>query len=197
MKTFFALGLSALLMSEMIADAQIRGEPISSGKPAEVPTNSASIKTNAPVAIDSASGIEAVGFDKLAGYRLAVTPELEFASTNAAWADAQINAMIPTNILALNGRHVSIEGFMNPVEFEKGKTIEFMLLRDPPACCYATMPNLHEWVQVSVKSPGVPSRMYQIVRATGVLQVGVQRLNGTLSDVYRLDAESVIDVSSR
>lgn len=222
MKTIVGIGLALLLLPGRNAPAQLswnrlnpardgcpgcmslaaaepaprlRGEPISTGKPVLPVTNSVAGVTNAPGPVELVSRDESIGFDKLAGFRLELSAEQEHTTNEAALVDAQINAMIPTNILALDGRRVAIEGFMSPVEFEKDRTIEFLLQRDPPACCYATMPNLHEWVVVSVKSPGVPARMYQVIRASGVLHVGVKRQNGMVSSLYRLEADKVVEVS--
>lgn len=132
-----------------------------------------------------------VGFDKLAGFRLDLNPELEFATNRIAEADAQVNAMIPTNIMALNDRQVTVKGFMVPMEFDKSKVILFMLVRDPPACCFGGLPNVHEFVEVFVKPPGTAPRMYEPVLARGVLHVGARRVAGSLTGVYRMEAETV------
>jgi hypothetical protein len=173
-----------------------RGEKISSAAPSTVPVVVSETDSPSTTASASKSGSD-VGFNLLAGYRLSIPQELESNATNGAWADAQINAMIPTNVFALDGHRVSIQGFMNPVDFENDKVIEFMLVRDPPACCYAMMPNAHEWISVSAKPPGFPVRTYVPVQVKGVLHVGAHRLNGTLTSIYRLDADAVSETSGR
>lgn len=80
---------------------------------------------------------------------------------------------------------------MIPLEFEKQNVVEFILARDPPACCYATMPQIHEWIKVRVKSPGVPPVQYRTVRASGTLRIGAERQDGVLSSVYRMEADTV------
>ena len=74
---------------------------------------------------------------------------------------------------------------------EKGKVTEFLLSRNPPACCYGGVPLIHEWIKVRVKPPGVDWEEYNTVRAHGVLRVGAERVDGTLASVYRMDAEKV------
>lgn len=169
-----------------------RGEKISDS--ALQPASSVAPQTNSSSAVTLSSKEDAnVGFSILAGYRLSIPAELESNATNGAWADAQINAMIPTNVMALNHQRVTVEGFMIPLQFEKGKVVSFMLAQNPPACCYATMPQIHELVEVHVKSPGVPAMDYSVVRASGNLSVGAKRDSGTLTSIYRMDAESVTE----
>lgn len=149
-----------------------------------------SATTNAKPLLSS-NTVSMVGFDKLAGYPVRMTEELAFNTNRPAWADAQINAMIPSNVFALDQHQIEVTGSMTPVRFEKDKVVEFMLTRDPPACCYATMPQIHEWISVRVKSPGVAPMEYSLVRARGVLSVGAEREGGMLGSVYRMDAVMV------
>jgi hypothetical protein len=146
-------------------------------------------KPASPAAMIFTNGAN-IGFDVLAGYSIPLTPELE-NNTNGAWADAQVNAMIPANIKALDRRKVSVDGFMIPAQMENGKVTEFLLSRNPPACCYGGTPLIHEWVKVRVKLPGIDPEDYNVVRAHGVLRVGAERLDGTLTSVYRMDADQV------
>ena len=170
-----------------------RGEKISDRAPS---SPSATAQTNtAPVTVAS-NGETNTSFSILAGYPLSIPAELESNATNGAWADAQINAMIPTNVMALNHQRVSVEGFMIPLQFEKGKVVSFMLSQNPPACCYATMPQIHEWIEVHVKSPGVAAMDYSVVRARGTFSVGAKRESGTLTSIYRMNAEAVTEQRS-
>ena len=146
-------------------------------------------KAHSPAAVTFTNGA-VVGFDVLAGYNINLAPELE-NNTNRAWADAQVNALIPANIRALDHREVSVDGFMIPVEIENGKLVEFLVARNPPACCYGGVPLIHEWVKVRVKPPGVEFEDYNIVRAHGILSVGAERVDGALTSIYRMAADKV------
>lgn len=130
-----------------------------------------------------------IGFNKLAGFAITITED-QFFNTNSAKADAEINAMIPKDICALDQRNVSVEGFMMPVQFENGKTAEFILVQAPFGCCFGTPPQIHELIKVRVKPPGVRP-IDGPARARGVMHVGVERQNGYLACIYRLDAESI------
>jgi hypothetical protein len=93
----------------------------------------------------------------------------------------------------LEGRRVIIEGFMIATDFDKDKVTEFILARDPVGCCYSTTPQVHQFIRVRVKPPGVNEMTYNTVVARGVLHVGAKRDNGLLSSIYQMDAEIVKD----
>jgi hypothetical protein len=175
---------------------QIRGDSIfdsanvttnrnPSAAPESAKTNSSSISRAGGVA-DGAL----IGFDKLAGFPFRLTDEL-VSNTNAAKANGEVNAMIPADIRALDRRSVSVEGFIVPIDFEKDKMIEFILVQAPFGCCYGVPPQIHELIKVRVKSPGISPMLDGPVRMRGILRVGAERENGYLSSIYRMDAETV------
>lgn len=153
--------------------------------PASLAVAAISISRTNPV-VDGAL----IGFDKLAGFAINVTDDLLFA-TNSAKADVQVNGMIPEAIRALDDRDVTVEGFMMPLEFEKDKTVEFLLVQAPFGCCFGTPPQIHELIKVRARSPGVSPIMDGPARVRGILHVGVAREHGYLSSIYRLEASSV------
>ena|SRR5581483_3515104 len=154
--------------------------------PAIVQTNANSaalIRTNA-------AGECVVGFDALSGYPMQLPDNLIANTNQAAWADAQINAMIPTAIKALDGKKVRIEGFMLPTSWgDKGKVTNFLLMRNQISCCYGGPSQVHEFVTIRVQGKGVKSEMESTVLVGGVLHVGAMRENGQLVGIYRLETE--------
>ena len=146
-------------------------------------------QTNMTAAVTLTNGA-LLGWDVLAGYTITLAPELE-NNTNAVWADAQVNALIPASVRALDHHDISADGFMIPAQMENGKVVEFLLSRNPPACCYGGVPQIHEWIKVRVKSPGVEWEQYNIVRARGVLRVGAERMDGALTSIYRMDTDKI------
>ena len=175
---------------------QIRGDSIFGG--ANVATNTGSSRAPESAKTNSPSGSRPggvadgalIGFDKLRGFPFPLTDE-QVSNTNAAKANGEVNAMIPADIRALDRRNVSVEGFIVPVDFEKDKMIEFILVQAPFGCCYGTPPQMHELIKVRVKSPGISPIPDGPVRLRGILRVGAERENGYLSCIYRMDAETV------
>jgi len=179
-----------------LVHAQVRGDSIfdganggTNGKPSvasdEAQTNSAP-NSHPNSVVDGAL----IGFDRLSGFPFQLSDDL-ISNTNAAKANAQVNAMIPEAIRALDHHNVSVEGFMVPLDYEKDKVVEFILVQAPFGCCFGSPPQIHELIKVRVKSPGVSAIMEGPARARGVLHVGAERENGYLSSIYRMDAETI------
>lgn len=131
-----------------------------------------------------------IGFDRLSGFPCLLTEDL-ISNTNEAKANGLVNAMIPADIRALDNHIVSVEGFMVPLDFDKDKLVEFILVKAPFGCCFGTPPQIHELIKVRVKSPGVSPIMDGPAHARGILHVGAERENGYLGSIYRMEAETV------
>jgi hypothetical protein len=134
---------------------------------------------------------DVVGFDQLAGYKVTLNNELLFNTNRPAWADQQIAAMIPDRIRAADGKRISVDGFMIPLEYSGKKVSKFILAMNQNTCCFGGNPQIHEFIIVSVAGAGVNDEMDIPLRVTGVLHVAVIRNQGKLTGLYRLDGQSV------
>ncbi|MDB6128904.1 MAG: hypothetical protein JWM04_11 [Verrucomicrobiales bacterium] len=147
-----------------------------------------SAMTNAFVKIKDG---DLIGFKQLSWFPFALTPELEYTTNHMASADAKVNAMIPPQIKACEGKTMSIDGFMVPLDFKNGKVSNFVLARSQFSCCYGDTPQMHELIFVNMKGPEVKAS-HLPVRITGILHVGAQRTNGFLTCIYHMDATTVV-----
>lgn len=164
-------------------DSSLQGELIEPiGK---APTNSAPVRT------DKIRDGDFVGFDQLAGFKVTLNNELLFNTNRPAWADQQISAMIPERIRAADGKKISVDGFMIPLEYNGKKVSKFILAMNQNTCCFGGNPQIHEFIIVSVAGAGVNDEMDIPLRVKGVLHVAVIRNQGKLAGIYRLEAESV------
>ena len=150
-------------------------------------TTNAELVTNKAAAFKDGSFF---GFEKLAGFSIPLAEHLEYA-TNAALADAEVNAKIPAAIRAMDGRTILVNGYMTPLDYEGGKTKLFILSRNPSGCCFGDMPLIHEMIEVRMKGAGVSAYGYLPVQVRGVLRVGAKRNGEMLACIYRIDAETV------
>jgi hypothetical protein len=115
-----------------------------------------------------------------------------FAST----ADADSIAMteqVPVPVRALNEKSVALTGFMLPVQTENNLTTDFLLLRNQSACCYGVMPKINEWVIVRTTGKGVNAVMDTPITVLGTFHVSAVSENGTLSGIYKLDCDKIIN----
>lgn len=139
----------------------------------------------APAATNNSSGD--TGFDKLSGFPFKVTDDMIIGVGDAAATSRDITGQIPATVKSLDGREVSITGFMLPTKVDDGKATEFLLLKNQSMCCYGMMPNLNEYVAVRMSGKGVKPIMDRLITVTGTLRVGEIRQNRLLIGIYQMD----------
>ncbi|MDF9828425.1 hypothetical protein M2447_002544 [Ereboglobus sp. PH5-10] len=125
-----------------------------------------------------------VGFDVLGGFPF--SPPAYDPDKPRAQAGPQVDEQLPVAVRKLNGKKVTITGFMLPVRMKDGRAVEFLLLRDQSMCCFGEQPQMNEWVVVRMAKPGayapdVPKSF------EGTLRVGAIEENGYLSGIYLLE----------
>lgn len=192
-----ALAASAVLLLPVAAQTPPRGEPIKPLAPRGEPIKPLAPKPAAP-ADKPASGPPAgattaegefviVGFDKLSTFQYDVPEEVGEVKADAPDPDKQI----PATVKELNGRRVSLKGFMLPLKVEQGLVTELLIMRDQSMCCYGTVPKINEWVSVKMTGRGVKPVMDQAVTMMGTLKVGAIRENGYLVGIYEMAGEKM------
>jgi hypothetical protein len=97
----------------------------------------------------------------------------------------------PKEIRALNGKKVIMDGFMFPIDFEKGKVRSFILSNGMFGCCFGDAPSITETIKV-YRSDGKLMPYQSMARVTGILEVGEEfDGDGYVDSVYRIKAEDV------
>ena len=133
-----------------------------------------------------AADYEKVGFDRLSAFKF-VPPEPAPAGEAPVGGEEQI----PAEIKELNGRKLTITGYMLPVRLTEGRATEFLLVKDPAMCCYGVVPEMNEWVVVKMKQGGVPPLMDVPVSFYGEFKVGATFENGYMTGIYELAGEGM------
>jgi hypothetical protein len=103
---------------------------------------------------------------------------------------------IPADIRAMSGKRYVIEGYVVPLDYEKGLVTKLILLPAPLACCFAEAPPMNRWIMVEngAKTEFDYSK-YGLVRASGVFDVGEETREGYVVGIYRMKAEKIENVS--
>jgi hypothetical protein len=97
----------------------------------------------------------------------------------------------PKEIKALNGKKVMMDGFMFPIDFEKGKVRSFILSNGMFGCCFGDAPAITETIKV-FRSDGKLMPYQSMARVTGILEVGEDYdADGYVDSVYRIKAVDV------
>jgi hypothetical protein len=129
-----------------------------------------------------------LSFATLASYRYALPPRQREGDKSTA-----PNSQIPPVIKSLGGKKITIEGYMIPMDFEKGKILRFVLSRSMIGCCFADSLRINELIKVST-ADGKPVDYCDIAKVTGTLEVGEEFEDGYLVSLYRLVADQVKEV---
>jgi hypothetical protein len=129
-----------------------------------------------------------ISFATLAAYRYALPPRQREGDKSPP-----PSSQIPSSIQTLSGKKITIEGYMIPMDFEKGKILRFVLSRSMIGCCFADSLRINEMIKVST-ADGKPVDYCDIAKVTGTLEVGEEFEDGYLVSLYRLVADQVKEV---
>ena len=100
-------------------------------------------------------------------------------------------SVIPARQQALNGQAVRLQGFMVPLDVDKGRVRRLGLVRSLEECCSVGSASLNQWVLVDV-APGlkVPDKDGMAVTLYGRLGVGDIEDHRIVLGIYRLELEA-------
>ena len=98
---------------------------------------------------------------------------------------------LPAWLTALNGKPVTIAGYMLPFDINAGSVSEFMLTTHSTSCCFAPPTGVTEWVMVTMRGSREASATQDLITVNGTLSVGEQfDPAGYVSSVFRIVADS-------
>lgn len=105
---------------------------------------------------------------------------------------------IPERVKNLNGKRVSISGFMLPVDVDdQGSVREFALNGNYDMCFYGAPSQINQWVHVKMKD-GVKARFsHNPTTVSGTLEVGELVEDGEVISLYRLTGDKASGASRR
>lgn len=99
---------------------------------------------------------------------------------------------IPEPIRKLHKKKVAIAGYMIPIDFRKGGTNEFILVKIVPSCFFCQQPFPNEWIDVKVKDgKRVPYEGDNPITVAGVIEVGAKYEKDVFLNLYRMEAHVV------
>jgi uncharacterized protein len=97
---------------------------------------------------------------------------------------------VPAPIKALNGKQVSIRGFMLPLDLDNTGVGEFMLNGSLDMCYFGAPVRMNEWVLVRMAGTKKARFTHLPIVVSGTLEVGEQMKNGRVMSLYRMSAVS-------
>jgi hypothetical protein len=95
-------------------------------------------------------------------------------------------SQVPSHVKALNGRNVSIRGFMLPLDLDQTGVSQFMLNGSLDMCYFGAPVRMNEWVLVRTQGEKKARFAHFPIVVSGRLEVGEELKNGrvvSLTDV--------------
>jgi len=176
MRRWVSLKSAALLLLSTVAGAQA--------------PPSAEVQKPAKVNIEGQE-LFAVGFDRLAAFNYTVVDAGTGASEEEMEA-AKKRDQIPAWVRLYDGKRVALTGFLMPLKLENGLTSKFIMMRDITTCCYGNVPNMNEYVIVTMTGAAVKPIQDVPVVLTGTFRIAEKYENGYLSSIFQMDGEKFL-----
>jgi hypothetical protein len=170
---------------------QVQGAPIA----ALSSSNGAASGTNFPfVPADYSkpdpieNGLIRLGWDKLSGFKYEIYEY--YPEGHAGRPLLKSDDVIPAGMKSYDGKRVLLSGFMLPLRTSKGRVTEFLFLRDQGTCCFGARAQINHFIRVKY-TPGIQVEDNVLWQVTGPLRVGEIHVQGYLTGIYQLEADSV------
>jgi hypothetical protein len=133
-----------------------------------------------------------VRFSLLAGFDVPALGDGVFELSPHAAAPGDGELHIPADVQALDGRDVSVRGFMLPLDTDSGRVTRFILTATLDACHFGLIGQANEWMLVTM-APGrhVPFPRLTPITVFGRLAVRPRMRAGRLTGLYEMTADAV------
>ncbi|MFN8094116.1 MAG: DUF3299 domain-containing protein [Vicinamibacteria bacterium] len=133
---------------------------------------------------------ERLTFERLSDFEYDPPAGWDVADASRSPARRQ-QLVVPARIRRLSGRRVAIEGFMMPLDFDRGQLSNFVLNGSYDMCAFGMVPtSLNQWIDVRM-SDKRKTRFtgHYPVTVFGILDVGPLWERGRVVSLYRLEAD--------
>lgn len=98
---------------------------------------------------------------------------------------------VPQRIYDLDGKRISVEGYVIPLDYREETFTRFLLAQFMPACCFGDTIRPNQWIQVEMEDDKRVKFAKGPNRVVGVLQVVAHDSEDALTMLYRMTGESV------
>jgi hypothetical protein len=132
-----------------------------------------------------------LGFDKLSSFPYKITD----AGTGASSAEIEVAMkvdQVPKWIRFYDNKQVVLTGYLMPLQLENGKAKKFVMMRDINTCCYGAVPNMNDYVVVTMKGAGVENLQDVPVELTGTFRIEQKYEGGYVVSLFVMDGEKFL-----
>jgi hypothetical protein len=183
--------LGRLLFPARPAIALVGGMLLGSTALSTPPIGSASVFVTTPLKIKVAGEeIFSLGFDRLSAFDYTIV-DAGTGATPEQIAAARQRDQVPDWIRVYHEKRVLLTGYLMPLTIENGRTKKFVLMKDVTTCCYGAVPNMNDYVVVTMKEGVVPVQDVP-VQLVGVFHVTEKYEGGYVTSLFEVDGEKFL-----
>lgn len=133
----------------------------------------------------------AVGFDKLAAFEYTLV-DAGTGATEEEMQAAKSKDQIPAWVRLYDQQKIALTGFMLPLVVENGLVRKLIMMRDVTTCCFGNVPNMNEYVIVTMKGEGIKPLQDVPVVLTGTFKISEIYEGGYLTSIFQMDGEKFL-----
>jgi hypothetical protein len=157
---------------------------------AQAPVAAADLQAISKVPYEGAE-IYAVGFDKLAAFEYTIVDSATGATPEEI-EQAKQRDQVPAWVRVYQNQRVALTGYMLPLQVANGLAKKLIMMRDVTTCCYGNVPNMNEYVVVTMQGEGVKAVQDVPVVLVGTLRISETYENGYIVSLYQMDGEKLL-----
>lgn len=153
---------------------------------AEAPPAAVTAKDESRPVVVAGEQVHVLGFEKLASYPYTIV-DRGTGATPEQIEQARKRNQIPAAIQSYDGARVALTGYMLPLKMAGGFAQKFILMKDVNTCCYGAVPNLTDYVIVTMKGAGAAVTQDVPVVVLGTIRIGEKYDGGYAVSLYELE----------
>jgi hypothetical protein len=132
-----------------------------------------------------------LGFDKLSSFAYQLVDAGTGATPEEIERHRQLDP-VPAWVRTYDGKPVLLTGYMMPLTIEKGRSKKFVMMRDVNTCCYGAVPNMNDYLVVTMAGEGVEPVQDVPVELLGVFRIDHRYEDGYVVSLFAMDGEKFL-----
>lgn len=133
----------------------------------------------------------ALGFDKLSSFTYTLV-DVGTGATEEEIAEQLKKDPVPEWVRAYDNQRVLLTGYMMPLQVENGRSKKFVMMRDVNTCCYGAVPNMNDYLVVTMEGEGVEAIQDVPVDLVGVFKIDHRYDGGYVVSLFAMKGEKFL-----
>lgn len=179
MKTKPALTLAGLLLALFVSTAPVFG--------ADAPA----VDLTPQKVVVNGQEMFSLGFDKLSSFQYKLV-DAGTGATPEEIAEHIKHDPVPAWVRKYDGQRVLLTGYLMPLQLEKGRAKKFVMMRDVTTCCYGAVPNMNDYLVVTMAGDPVEPVQDVPVELIGTFHVDHRYEGGFVVSLFTMTGEKFL-----